>query len=63
MKDFRNQQTIDTSLDYQNLQMQNFQLQHNNKLLKNILIGTAIICIVILSVNHYIENKKEEVTY
>lgn len=63
MKDFRNQQTIDISLDYQNLQMQNFQLQHNNKLLKNILIGTAIICVVILSVNHYIENKKEEVTY
>ena len=62
MKDFRNLQTIDTSLDYQNLQVQNFQLQHNNKLLKNILIGTAIICIVILSVNHYIENKKEEVT-
>lgn len=63
MKDFRSLQTIDTSLDYQNLQVQNFQLQHNNKLLKNILIGTAIICIVILSVNHYIENKKEEVTY
>lgn len=62
MKDFRNLQTIDNSLDYQNLQVQNFQLQHNNKLLKNILIGTAIICIVILSVNHYIENKKEEVT-
>lgn len=63
MKDFRNLQTIDNSLDYQNLQMQNFQLQHNNKLLKNILIGTAIVFIVILSVNHYIENKKEEVTY
>ena len=63
MKDFRSLQTIDTSLDYQNLQVQNFQLQHNNKLLKNILIGTAIICIIILSVNHYIENKKEEVTY
>lgn len=63
MKDFRNLQTIDTSLDYQNLQVQNFQLQHNNKLLKNILIGTAIVCVIILSVNHYIENKKEEVTY
>lgn len=63
MKDFRNLQTIDNSLDYQNLQVQNFQLQHNNKLLKNILIGTAIVFIVILSVNHYIENKKEEVTY
>ena len=62
MKDFRNLQTIDTSLDYQNLQAQNLQLQHNNKLLKNILIGTAIVFIVILSVNHYIENKKEEVT-
>ena len=36
MKDFRSLQTIDTSLDYQNLQVQNFQLQHNNKLLKNI---------------------------
>ncbi|GEC78161.1 hypothetical protein [Flavobacterium aquatile] len=63
MKDFRNLQTIDTSLDYQNLQVQSLQLQHNNKLLKNILIGTAIICIAILSINHYIENKKEEVTY
>lgn len=63
MKDFRSLQTIDTSLDYQNLQVQNFQLQHNNKLLKNILIVTAIVCVVILSVNHYIENKKEEVTY
>ncbi len=63
MKDFRNTQIIDTSLGYQNLQAQNLQLQHNNKLLKNILIGTAIICIVLLSVNHYIENKKEEVTY
>lgn len=63
MKDFRNLQTIDNSLDYQNLQAQNFQLQHNNKLLKNILIGTAIVFIVILSVNHYIEDKKEEVTY
>ncbi len=61
MKDFRNLQTIDNSLDYQNLQVQNFQLQHNNKLLINILMGTAIICIVILSVNHYIENKEEEV--
>lgn len=63
MKDFRNLQTIDTSLDYQILQVQNLQLQQNNKLLKNILIGTAVICIVILSVNYYIENKKEEVTY
>lgn len=63
MKDFRSLHTIDTSLDYQNLQMQNLQLRHNNHLLKNILIGTAIICVVILSVNHYIENKKEEVTY
>jgi hypothetical protein len=63
MKDFRNLQTIDTTLDYQNLQSQNFQLQHNNKLLKNILIGTTIVCIVIVSVNYYIENKKEEATY
>lgn len=63
MKDFRNLQTIDTTLDYQNLQLQNFQLQLNNKLLKNILIGTAIVCIVILSANYYIENKKEEALY
>ena len=63
MKDFRNLQTIDTTLDYQNLQSQNFQLQHNNKLLKNILIGTTIVCIVIVSVNYYIKNKKEEATY
>jgi len=63
MKDFRNLQTIDTTLDYQNLQSQNFQLQHNNKLLKNILIGTTIVCIVMLYANYYIENKKEEATY